>query len=97
MYCHAVRHRVVGFGDERYICSVLNCSGTKARREAVQNEAGSCDDLDCTNVYYSEITSSAFALLFYRKFRYDSHWWVQAPEGNRRVWYCFCFLFEKGM
>ena len=51
MYCHAVRHRVVGFGDERGISSVLNCSGTKARREAGQNEAGSCDDLDCTNVF----------------------------------------------
>ena len=51
MYCHAVRHKVVGFGDERDIFSVLYCSGTKAMREAIQNEAGSCDDLDCTNVF----------------------------------------------
>ena len=51
MYCHAVRHRVVEFGDERGISSVLNSSGTKARREAFQNEAGSCNDLDCTYVF----------------------------------------------
>ena len=40
--------RVVGFGDEREICSVLYCLGTKARKEAIQNEAGSCYDLDFT-------------------------------------------------
>ena len=51
MYCRAVRQRVVGFGDERDIFSVLYCSGTKARREAIQNEAESCNDLDCTNVF----------------------------------------------
>ena len=51
MYYFAVRQRVVGFGDERDICSVLYCLGAKARREAIQNEAGSCDDLDCTNVF----------------------------------------------
>ena len=50
MYCRAVRQRVVECGDERDICSVLYCSGAEARREAIQNEAGSCDDLDFTNV-----------------------------------------------
>ena len=42
--------RVVGFDDEREICSVLYCLGTKARKEAIQNEAGSCYDLDFTKV-----------------------------------------------
>ena len=42
--------RVVGFGDERDICSVVYCSGTKARREVIQNEAGNCYDLDFTKV-----------------------------------------------
>ena len=51
MYCRAIWPSVVGCGDERDICSVLYCSGAKARREAIQNEAGSCDDLDCTNVF----------------------------------------------
>ena len=71
MYCRAVRQRVVGRGDERDVCSVLYCSGTKARREAIQNEAGSWDDLDCTKVS-SRKNISALAVLFYRKFRYDS-------------------------
>ena len=38
------------FDEERNICSVLCCSGAKARREAKQNEAGSCGDLDCSDV-----------------------------------------------
>ena len=50
MYCRAVQQRVVGFGDERDIFSVLYCSSTKARKKAIQNEAGSCDGLDCTDV-----------------------------------------------
>ena len=33
MYCGAVRQRVVEGGDERDICSVLYCSGAKAREE----------------------------------------------------------------
>ena len=33
MYCHVVRQRVVERGDERDICSVLYCSGAKAREE----------------------------------------------------------------
>ena len=51
MYCRAVRQRVVEFDSERNICSVLCFSGAKARVEAIQSEAGSCDDLDCTNVF----------------------------------------------
>ena len=50
MYCRSVRQRVVEFDNERNICSVLCCSGAKARRETIQNEAESCDDLDFTNV-----------------------------------------------
>ena len=36
----------------------------------------------------------AFALLFYRKGRYDSCRWVQVP-GDERVWYCFVFVFRS--
>ena len=35
----------------------------------------------------------AFALLFYRKGRYDSRRWVQVP-GDERVWYCFFVCFS---
>ena len=33
MYCRAVRRREVEGGDERNICSVLYCSGAKARED----------------------------------------------------------------
>ena len=41
------------------------------RREAIRNEAGSCDELDFTNVW-SQKNISAVAVLFYNEFRYDS-------------------------
>ena len=71
MYCRAVRQGVVEFGDERGIFSVLYCSGAKAGREAIQNSAGSCEDLDCTKVSLRR-NISTLAALFHRKFRYDS-------------------------
>ena len=85
---------MIEFGSERNACSVLYCSGAKAGREAIQNGAGSCDDLDCTKVP-SRKNISALAVLCYRKFRYDSRCWVQAPGGNRRVWYCFVLFFRS--
>ena len=63
----------------------------KRGKKQSQNRAGSCDDLDCTKVC-SRKNIGAFALLFYRKGRYDSRRWVQAP-GDGRVWYCFLFVF----
>ena len=62
---------MVGFGDERDICSVLYCWDAKAGREAIQNDAGTCDDLDCAKVSLRK-NISALAVLFHRKFRYDS-------------------------
>ena len=47
----------------------------------------------CTKVC-SRKNIGAFALLFYRKGRYDSRRWVQAP-GDGRVWYCFLFVFRS--
>ena len=69
MYCRAVRQRVIEGGDKRDICSVLYCSGAKAREEQSETRQ------DAETIYIvltclSERTSSAFAVLFYRKFRY---------------------------
>ena len=57
------------------------CCADRVRSEerSNQNETGSCDDVDCLTCF-SEITSNAFALLFYRKFKYDySRCGAQAP------------------
>ena len=68
---------------------MLHCSGAEVRREAIPKRG--------RKLLRSRF-HQCFGVLFIRKFRYDSRWWVPAPlDENRRVWYCFWFLFEKGM
>ena len=70
MYCRAVRQRVVEGGDEKDIYSVLYCSGAKAREEQSETRQNA-ETIYIVLTCFSERTFSAFAVLFYRKFRYD--------------------------
>ena len=64
-------------------------------REAIQNYAGSCGDLDCTKVC-SRKNIGAFALLFYHKGRYDSRCWGQAPRMETHEFgTVFLFVFDQ--
>ena len=69
------------------------------RREAIQTMQEGCDDLDWTRISFRKNINASFAIL--HECGYDSRCRAQAPEGNRRVWYCFfCFsisLSEAGL
>ena len=72
--------------------------GAEVRGETIPNGAGSCDELDCTKVS-SRKNISAVALLFYRKFRYDSRRGAQAPRVETdefgTVLFCFSISLSK--
>ena len=72
---------------------MLCCSECESGERSNPNHAGSCDDLDFTEVSLER--TSELWLRYFCSCRHDSRRWVQAP-GYRRVRYCFV-LFLKGV